>query len=388
MLLGRQPKDVDIVVVGLSSQSLIKALDYPDRVGNSFPVYLVDGIEVALARTERKTGEGYQGFQVNIEGITLEEDLFRRDLTINAMAIDPFTDNLIDPFGGARDLQAGVLRPIGPHFGEDPVRILRAARFAAQLDMTISSELVKAAQPALAELVDEPGERLWGELEKALRTQRPSRFIESLDRLGALEIVLPEIANLKGRIQPEKYHPEGDAYVHTLLVVDEAARLGGDDETMFAALTHDLGKAVTDDDNLPHHYNHEALGVPLVHAMCDRLRIPNGHRKVAATAAKEHLNVHRFDQLKAVKKVRLLVRLGAIQGDLLVRRVMLASKADARGRGPEFMDTPYEQGDKLLEAAAVLRTVKGHEFANLKDGQKIAQKIEQARARALSAAGF
>lgn len=394
LLLGRQPKDVDVVIVGgdpfhgpglATLQELLPNATIK-LVGKDFPVYLVDDIEVAYARTERKVGEGYQGFEVNVQDVTLEEDLRRRDLTINAMALDPFTDQIIDPFGGARDLQAGVLRPVGPHFGEDPVRILRAARFAAQLDMSITRDLVAAAEPALAELVDAPGERLWGELEKALRTQKPSRFVEGLDELGALEVVLPEIAALKGRIQPEKYHPEGDAYVHTLEVIDRAADLGGDDEAMFAALVHDLGKAVTPDDNLPHHYNHEALGVPLVHAMCDRLHVPNTHRRVAAATAKDHLNVHRFNDLKPVKKVRLLMRLGAAQGDLLARRVVLASKADARGRGPLHADAAYEQGDALLEAAAVLRTVKGHEFANLKDGQKIAQKMEQARAKALKLA--
>ncbi len=388
MLLGRQPKDVDILVVGANDE-VMNLLDREgSMVGVSFPVWLVDGVEIALARTERKSGAGYAGFVCVTGGVTLEQDLQRRDLTINAMALDPFTDRIIDPYGGAADLANKVLYPVGEHFGEDPVRILRAARFAAQLDMKISGALVRAAEPALAELMDEPGERLWGELEKALRTQRPSLFLAGLDELGALEIVLPEIAALKGRIQPEKYHPEGDAYVHTLEVIDRAADLGGDDEAMFAALTHDLGKAVTDDDNLPHHYNHEALGVPLVHQMCDRLRVPNGHRKVAAAASKDHLNVHRFNDLKPVKKVRLLMRLGAAQGDLLARRVVLASKADARGRGPLYADVPYEQGDNLLRAAAVLRTVKGHEFANLKDGRKIAQKMEQARAKALKLAGI
>ncbi|MCV0439830.1 MAG: HD domain-containing protein [Hydrogenophaga sp.] len=390
LLLGRQPKDVDIVVVGLPINKLAVALgmSWTDAVGKQFPVLIVDGVEVAVARSESKVALGHKGFACETEGVTLEQDLVRRDLTINAMALDPFTDKIIDPYGGAKDLEARVLRPVGPHFGEDPVRILRAARFSAQLDMDITDELIAVAEPALAELVDEPGERLWGELEKALRTRQPSRFIDGLDRLGALEIVLPEIAALKGRIQPEKYHPEGDAYVHTLEVVDRAAELGGDDEAMFAALTHDLGKAVTPDDNLPHHYNHEALGVPLVHAMCDRLHVPNPHRKVAAATSKDHLNVHRFNDLKPVKKVRLLMRLGAAQGDLLARRVVLASKADARGRGPLHADAAYEQGDALLEAAAVLRTVKGHQFANLKDGRVIAQKMEQARARALKLAGI
>ena len=382
-LLGRDPKDVDILVVGLGVDALMDVLGNVDPIGNAFPVFLVNGAEVALARTERKWGRGYHAFTHEIDGVTLEQDLRRRDLTVNAMAMDPFTDTLIDPYGGAKDLADRVLRPVGPHFGEDPVRILRAARFAAQLDMTITDELVAAAQPAMAELIDEPGERLWGELEKALRTQRPSRFFEALDRLGALEIAFPEIHALQGRIQPEKHHPEGDAYVHTLEVIDRARDLGADDETMFAALTHDLGKAVTPDDNLPHHYNHEALGVPLVQQMCARLRIPNTHRRVAVAASREHLNVHRFMDLKPTTQVRLLVRLGVVQDNVLARRVVLAAKADARGRGPLHADNPYPQGEALLAAAEVVRQVRGHQFAHLKDGQKIAQKMEQARVKAL-----
>jgi tRNA nucleotidyltransferase (CCA-adding enzyme) len=376
------------MVVGMRVMDLFDALGEPEMVGASFPVFLAGDVEVALARTEQKTGKGYTGFSCETRGVTLEEDLMRRDLTINAMAMDPFTGKVFDPFGGAKDLAAKVLRPVGPHFGEDPLRVLRAARFAAQLGMVVSDELVLAAQPVLPELITLPGERLWGELEKALRTPKPSLFFEALAKMGALEVVLPEVDALQGRTQPEKYHPEGDAYVHTLEVVDRAAELGADDETMFAALTHDLGKAVTDDDNLPHHYNHEALGVPLVHDMCKRLHVPNSHRRVAAVTAKEHLNVHRFDDLKPVKKVRLLMRLGAVQGDQLARRVVLASKADARGRGPLHEASAYEQGDRLLEAAAVMRQVRGHEFAHLKDGQKIAQNMERARAKALKSAGF
>jgi tRNA nucleotidyltransferase (CCA-adding enzyme) len=394
MLLGRQPKDVDVMVVGASNELCRLLHKHGELVGDSFPVWKIvtdhGDVEVALARTEQKTddGQGYKGFDCQTEDVTLEQDLQRRDLTINAMAMDPFTGKVFDPFRGARDLADGVLRPVGAHFGEDPLRVLRAARFAAQLGMVLSDELVEVAQVVLPELITLPGERLWGELEKALRTPKPSLFFEALDKLGALEVVLPEIDALQGRTQPEKYHPEGDAYVHTLEVVDRAAELGADDETMFAALTHDLGKAVTDDDNLPHHYNHEALGVPLVHDMCDRLRVPNTHRKVAAVTAKDHLNVHRFDDLKPVKKVRLLMRLLAVQGDQMLSRVVLASKADARGRGPLHANDPYEQGDRLLKAAGVIRQVRGHEFAHLKDGQKIAQNMERARAKALKGAGF
>lgn len=400
IVLGRSPKDIDLVVVGLHPERLLQVLrddryllknldkPAPELRGKAFPVFMVNGVEVAVARKENKMGIGHKGFEVEVAGVTLEEDLFRRDLTINAIAMDPFTGKIIDPYGGIEDIQDRILMPVGPHFAEDPLRILRAARFATQLEMLVGGSLITASEEAVREIPQLPGERLWGEIEKALRTQCPSRFFRALDKLGALEVVLPEIAALKGRIQPEKYHPEGDAYVHTLQVVDQAARLGGDDETMFAALVHDLGKAVTDNDNLPHYYNHEALGVPLVHNLCDRLRVPNTHRKVAVLTAKEHLNVHRFDQLKTVKKVRLLVRLGAIHDNTLARRVVMASKADARGRGPLFADQPYEQGDHLLEAAAVMRQVQGHQFAHIKDGRVIAQRMETARTQALKEAGF
>jgi tRNA nucleotidyltransferase (CCA-adding enzyme) len=387
MLLGRQPKDVDILVVGANDE-VMNLLDREgSMVGVSFPVWLVDGVEIALARTERKSGAGYAGFVCVTGGVTLEQDLQRRDLTINAMALDPFTDRIIDPYGGAADLANKVLYPVGEHFGEDPVRILRAARFAAQLDMKISGALVRAAEPALAELMDEPGERLWGELEKALRTQRPSKFIEGLDVLGALDVVLPEIAALKGRIQPEKHHPEGCVATHTCLALDRGAQLNANIRTMFGILVHDLGKAITPDDNLPHHYDHEALGVPLVHKMCDRLCVPNNVRLVAALATKEHLNIHRFIDLRPVKKVRLLDRLRIIHDSSIMHDVALVAQADAQGRGPIFIDKPYPQKDALLKAAKAYTSVTGHQFSHLENGKKIAQKLETARIKALQDGG-
>lgn len=217
---------------------------------------------------------------------------------------------------------------------------------------------------------------MWHTLQESLRLPQPSAYFTKLDELGALQTLFPEIAALKGRVQPDKHHPEGDAYVHTLLVIDRARELGADDETMFAALVHDLGKAVTDDHNLPHHYNHETLGVPLVEAMCDRLEAPDTYRHVAILATREHLNVHRFDDLRTITKVRLLVRLGSLEDDLMARRVVLASKADARGRGPLHADNPYPQGDHLLEAAAIIGRL------------RVDQQIEQKMVKTLHEAGF
>jgi tRNA nucleotidyltransferase (CCA-adding enzyme) len=392
MLLGRRPKDIDIVVVGIDENDLIDRMDAAGWnikcVGAAFPVYLINDIEVALARKEHKVAEGHRGFECDTANITLEEDLFRRDLTINAIAMDPFSGDIIDPYNGVQHIKGQILNPVSQHFAEDPLRVLRAARFAAQLDFNSTDELKLAAANVLPELIDLSGERVFGELLKALRSDRPSKFITVLDELGALEIVFPEIYNLKGRVQPEKYHPEGDAYVHTLLVLDRCRALGGDDETMYAALLHDLGKAVTPDDNLPHHYDHERLGVPLVRTLSERIKAPTSFRKTAETASREHLNVHRFDTMKPIKKVRMIVRLGALQNDLLLRRVALASQADAQGRGPDFIDAPYPSRINLIKAAEVARSVRGHEFAHLKNGRVIAQKMEAARAKALEAAGF
>jgi len=383
MLLGRSPKDVDIVVTSMIDTSMLG-----QSIGKDFPVFLIDGIEVALARKERKTGLGHTDFVCDTENVSLEDDLLRRDLTINAIAMDPFDGHIIDPWGGVRDLRDRILRPVGPHFKEDPLRVLRAARFAAQLNMEIHDSLIEAAIEVLHEIPMLSRERIWGELQKALQSPKPSLFFEALDKMGALEIVFPELAALKGRVQPEKHHPEGDAYVHTLLVIDRARELGADDETMFAALVHDLGKAITPNEELPHHYNHEALGVPLVNAMCDRIGVPNTFRVVGKCAAKEHLNIHKFQELKAITKARLLVRLGVVQSTTLLNRVTLATQADAQGRGPLFHSKPYPQRDMALMAAEVVRGVHGNEFACLQDGQKIAQKMEEKRTKALKAAGF
>ena len=395
LAMGRVPHDVDIVVVGPNQAHADLFYTRGKIVGKDFPVWLVDGCEVAYARIERKTGLGYTGFECEFEGVTLEDDLRRRDLTMNAMAMNPFTNEIIDPFGGRKDIQDGILRAVGPHFAEDPLRVLRVARFAAQLSSlnndgwVYSPELDEGLKVLALKVLDElpylTQERVFEELMKALRTDHPSVFFAVLDELGALEILFPEIAALQGRVQPKKYHPEGDSYVHTLQVINRARQLGADDEEMFAALVHDLGKAVTPDDNLPHHYDHESLGVPLVHAMCDRLRVPNKYRRIAALMTKYHLKVHRFEEMRPVKKVRLLKALG---DELTVKKIGLVCQADIQGRGLDSLGVLYPARQRLLEAFAVMRQVRGHQFAHIKDGRVIAQRMENMRAKALAEAGF
>jgi tRNA nucleotidyltransferase (CCA-adding enzyme) len=384
LVMGHKVNDVDLCVVGMTMEKLQEVLPEGEQpVGKAFPILIVKGIEIALARKDRKVGPGYTGFECDTANVSLKDDLWRRDLTINAMAMDPFTGDIQDPFGGQKDIEAKLLRPVSDHFTEDPLRVLRAARFAAQLGFEPTTELLRMGEFLAHDMNTLPGERILMELMKALRTEHPSMFLLWLDALRCLEVVLPEITALKGRVQPEQHHPEGDAFVHTLLVVDRARQLGADDATMFAALVHDLGKAITDDDNLPHHYNHEALGVHLVQNLCDRLNAPLLFKQTGVATAREHLNVHRFDKLKPVTRVRLLDRLGAAHGDTLIERVTLASQADAQGRGPLFIDKPYPQREAMLAAASKFRTVRGDQFASLRDGEKIRQKLEQARAKVL-----
>jgi tRNA nucleotidyltransferase (CCA-adding enzyme) len=382
--MGKTPKDVDLCVVGMTMENLLATFPEGEAVGKSFPVVIVNGCEIALARKEKQVGEGHTGFECQIVGVTLEEDLRRRDLTINAMAMDPFTSEIIDPFWGRMDIEKHLLRPVSDHFVEDPLRVLRAARFAAQFGFEPTTELVSMCQFLSGSLETLPSERVFMELQKALRTDVPSKFFMTLARFGCLDILFPEITALQGRIQPEKHHPEGDAFVHVMLVIDRARELGANDATMFAALVHDLGKAVTDDDNLPHHYNHEAMGVPLVEAMGERLRVPNDLVAAGVATSREHLNIHRFMDLRTVTKVRLLERLGAAHGNGMIETVTLAAQADAQGRGPLFHSKPYPQRQAVLDAAEKFRSVRGDKFVHLGDGNKIRAKLEQERVKILS----
>ncbi|MEO6364855.1 MAG: multifunctional CCA addition/repair protein, partial [Luteimonas sp.] len=303
-LLGLPPGDNDFVVVGETVASMLAAGF--KQVGRDFPVFLhpQNGEEFALARTERKSGRGHHGFEVHADpSVTLEDDLQRRDFTINAIAQDA-DGSLSDPFGGENDIKARILRHVGAAFGEDPLRVLRAARFMARfafLGFRVAPETMElmramASSGELAELVPE---RVWQELQRALKSPTPSAFLATLRDCGALAQVLPEVDALYGVPQRPEYHPEVDTGIHQQLVSDMAARLApGDAVIGFAALTHDLGKALTPEDVLPRHIQHEQRGIAPLRVLCDRLKVPGEHRGLAEIVCREHLNVHRLFELR------------------------------------------------------------------------------------------
>ncbi|HRP30228.1 MAG TPA: multifunctional CCA addition/repair protein, partial [Burkholderiaceae bacterium] len=342
-LLGLPVTDRDWVVVGATPKELIDAGYLP--VGRDFPVFLHPQTkeEVALARTERKTAPGYHGFAFHAApDVTLEQDLSRRDLTINAMAQDE-AGRLIDPFGGARDLAARVLRHVSSAFGEDPVRILRLARFAARFaDFSVADETL-----ALARRMVEGGdvdalvaERVWQELSRGLMEPRPSRMFDVLRDCGALVRLLPEVDRLWGVPQRADYHPEVDTGVHLMLVLDAAARLAAPLAVRFACLCHDLGKGTTPADEWPRHVGHEQRSVRLTHALCERWRVPTACRELAVVVAREHGNIHRSGEFGAAALVRLLERCDAFRKPARFDEILFACECDARGR-LGFEDAAY-----------------------------------------------
>ena len=391
-LLGRTVTERDYVVVGATPDDLVALGLRP--VGKDFPVFLHPrtGEQYALARTERKTGPGYYGFETRFApDVTLEEDLARRDLTINAMASDD-DGNVVDPYGGRRDLEARLLRHVSPAFVEDPLRVLRVARFASRfagLGFTVAPETLElmrgiAASGELAALVPE---RVWVETERALGEQQPTVYFEVLRACGALEVVFPEIAALFGVPQPEKWHPEIDSGLHTMQVLAAAAEMSGDTTVRFAALVHDVGKGLTPRDQWPRHIGHEAAGAALIEKLCARLRAPNEHRDLAVLVARHHAMVHRVAELRPGTLLELLEHTDAFRRAERFERMLVACEADARGRGPELRVAPYPQAALLRgvrEAAAAVRLDPAVVAAE--SGPVIAERMRSARIDAIRAA--
>lgn len=391
-LLGLQPGDRDWVVVGATPEEMLAQGFKP--VGRDFPVFLhpETGEEYALARTERKSGRGYRGFVVDTDpSVTLEEDLQRRDFTLNAIAQNEHGE-LVDPYGGARDIERRVLRHVGPAFVEDPLRVLRAARFMARfapLGFSVADETLALMRQIAAsgELDTLVPERVWQELRKALRTAQPSAFLSTLRASDALAAVLPEVDALYGVPQRAEFHPEIDTGAHQQLVSDMAAKIApGDDLVGFAALVHDLGKALTPKDQLPRHIAHENAGIAPVRALCERLKVPAEHRDLAIIACREHLNVHRLPELRDATVHELFARCDAFRKPERIAQLALVCEADKRGRlGRE--DEDYPQGRELRRLLDAALSVSARDLAQQGlSGPQIGEALQKARIAAIAAA--
>ena len=387
-LLGIEPAERDWVVIGASPSDL---LDKGFRqVGASFPVFLHPKTkeEYALARTERKSGHGYHGFEVDFSpSVSLEEDLQRRDLTINAMAEDQH-GQLIDPWGGSQDLDQRILRHVSPAFAEDPLRVLRVARLAARF-AEFGFKVAAETRELMISIVDSGelshlvAERVWQELVKALATKQPSVFIRILRDCGALQQLLPELDALFGVPQPKQYHPEIDTGEHVLMCLDIAAGMQAGPRALYAVLLHDLGKGLTPADQLPSHIGHEHTGLPLVTAVSQRLKAPREYQRLASLVCQHHLRCHQVLEMRPSRVLKLLDQLDAVRRPQPFREFLLTCEADYRGR-LGWHSRPYPQAKYLYQvqqAAAAIET------ADLVDselqGEAIARQVQQRRLKAV-----
>jgi tRNA nucleotidyltransferase (CCA-adding enzyme) len=387
-LLGFAIKDKDYVVVGSTPEAMLAAGFKP--VGKDFPVFLHPKTrdEYALARTERKTAKGYKGFAIHASPqVTLEEDLARRDLTINAIA-KADDGRLVDPFNGLSDIQSKILRHVSAAFAEDPVRILRVARFSARLtDFTVAPEtMVLMRQMVDAGEVDAlVAERVWQELAKGLMEEKPSRMFEVLRACGALQKILPELDKLWGVPQPEQHHPEIDTGVHVMMVVDYAASQNFSLPVRFAALMHDLGKGTTPVELLPKHIGHEQRSVSLVKEVCKRLRVPNDCKELGVMTAKFHGKLHQAPQMRPATLLEFLIELDAIRQPERFRDFLKACEADSRGR-TGYVDCATPAAELMLKAQNAAAEVDAGAVAAACEGpEQIKIKVFEARLDAVKA---
>ncbi len=306
-LLNLPITDEDYCVTGLTQKEFEQLFPQAKIQGKDFPVYILNGKEFALARKERKSGIGHKQFEILTDkSITIEEDLARRDITINSIAQDVLTKEIIDPFHGREDIQNKIIRKTTGAFAEDPLRVYRVARFASSLDFEVEKNTLNAMTKLKEELKTLSKERVFTELKKALSTNHPSQFFEVLKQANVLEVHFQEVSNLIGKVQPEEHHPEGDSYAHTMIVLDNSVKLTNNLAIRFSCLVHDLGKGNTPNEILPHHYGHEARGAPLVNQFGNRIGIPKEWLKCGKTACKWHMKAGIFEQMSAKKKVELI----------------------------------------------------------------------------------
>ena len=383
-ILGYPVVEKDWLVVGSNPNSMLESGF--KQVGKDFPVFLhpKTGEEYALARTERKSGTGYHGFEVNSsETVTLEEDLIRRDLTINAMAMDD-EQKLYDPHGGKADLDRKILRHISPAFSEDPLRVLRVARFAARyhhLGFTIAEETTKlmSALSQSGELESLVPERVWKETVRALAETSPDIYFTTLKKCGALKVLFPELDCLWGIPNPEKWHPEIDTGIHTMMVLQQCSLLTKDPVTRFAALCHDLGKGITPKEQWPSHKGHEKTGVKIIEQVCQRLKIPRDFQRLAKIVSEFHLHLHRVEELKPKTIVNTLEQTNAFKDEGLFEQYLVACEADFRGR-TGFERRDYPQSNIMRQALLACRDISTEQIVSEGySGKQIGDEIHRQR---------
>ena len=387
-LLGLPVKDRDWVVIGATPKKMIEEGFEP--IGENFPVFLhpKTNEEYALARTERKSGKGYKGFVFySSPKVTLEDDLKRRDLTINAIAEDE-NGELIDPYGGEADLKNGILRHVSPAFVEDPLRVLRIARFAACFGFKIADETIKLLHiiSKSNELDTLTPERVWSEMEKALAGKYPTRFILALRSCNALKILFPEIDALFGIPQDKKYHPEIDVGRHTLMALNQSVQLSSDPIVRFSVLVHDLGKATTPKEQLPNHDGHETRGINIIDSFCERYKIPNKYHDLAACVSEFHIDCHQIQEMEPKEILERLEKLDAFRRPERFKKFLIACESDSRGRAG-FEEKEFPQAKYFLNALEISRGVNVDLLANKSlKGKELGEALRKERIKILEEA--
>lgn len=346
-LLGLEVHDEDYCITKMDEKTFERLFPMAKKKGKSFPVYEIDKKEFAMARKEKKNGKKHQDFEVDVgKDITIEEDLQRRDITINSMAIEVLSGKMIDPFGGEEDLKNKVIRATSKAFIEDALRVYRVARFASCLDFNVEEETLKQMEQMKEELLELPKERVFEEFRKALSCKKPSIFFEVLKKANLLSVHFKEIYDLIGSIQPEKYHPEGDSYAHTLIVVDEAAKRADKLEIRYSALVHDLGKGTTPKELYPHHYGHEERGVELAKKLGERIGVPKSWTSCAKVACKDHMRGGIFSKMSITKQVGFIERIE--KSSLGLEGMQIVVDSDKNGRN-KIEDRFLEIGKECLK---------------------------------------
>ena len=377
-ILGKENKDEDYCLTGISQEEFLKLFPNAKVQGKAFSVFILENKEFAMARTEAKTGLGHKNFKINTNNITIEEDLKRRDITINAIAQDVLTGEIIDPFNGEKDLKEKRIKAVSNGFKEDPLRVYRVARFAAELEFEVEESTLEMMHSLKEELLTLSKERVFEELRKALRTKKPSIFFEVLKKANVLDIHFKEIYDLIGAIQPEKYHPEGDSYNHTMIALDNSAKITVEEKIRFSALVHDLGKGQTPKEMYPHHYGHEERGVEPLKRLARTLGIPEEWKKCGVTAIKEHMKGGIFNQMTVSKKVSFLERVAKSRLGLDGLQIIVYS--DRARHGEENIENEEYNFAKL--GKKMLQEIDGEYIKkkyNIKSGKEFGEKLHEER---------